>query len=325
MRRKLVSKVVAIVSLVGVSCGVSDPDEVVLQEPEDTVETSSAEQAVANWRNDVNGILYPETGNWGNWTAHGPVFCDPGTWAIGYRMRVESSQGGGNSDDDTALNAVRLLCKQPRAGGEEWIAAHEGLWGSWHGEARCPGSNTLRSARIRLESSQGGGDDTAANNLQFACNGTLGTLQASGGMSWGSWRSWHQCPDNTAICGIDSKFEGSQGGDDDTALNGVRLYCCNLPCNNNGICESNEAPQTCSSDCGAPQYCGDGYCNNGETSWSCSSDCGPPPAYCGDGMCNGGETSASCPVDCGGGGPHCQEVCPTCVRVPECPLPELPY
>ena len=47
---------------------------------------------------------------------------------------------------------------------------------------------------------------------------------------WGVWgKNGDQkaifCPDNTYVCGLKTRFEGSLGGDD-TALNGIEMQCC---------------------------------------------------------------------------------------------------
>ncbi|MCX4244783.1 M57 family metalloprotease [Paraliomyxa miuraensis] len=181
-------------------------------------------------RIDKNGSIVPGQGNWGTW--HPTVYCKPGTYAVGYRMRVESYQGGGLwfGNDDTALNSVQLLCKDPATGKTSLISSHDGLWGSWYATSSCPGSNNyLKSARMRIESSQGGGneDDTAANDVQFGCSQGE-TIHAPGGQGWGSWNSWKQCPSGTAVCGLRSRVESYQGDGDDTAMNGLDLKCCNL-------------------------------------------------------------------------------------------------
>jgi hypothetical protein len=140
-------------------------------------------------------------------------------------MRVEGSQGGG---DDTALNSVQLLCRNPSTGATEWVSSYDGLWGSWNGSASCTNSGQyLKGAQMRIEGSQGGGDDTAANNVAFSCTDST-TIQAPGGQGWGSWGGYASCPASSAVCGLSIRFEGSQGGGDDTAMNGLELLCCSL-------------------------------------------------------------------------------------------------
>jgi hypothetical protein len=197
--------------------------------PADTVEeqtgTPSGDlaahlQPIETWREDQVAEITPSEGSWGGWMQQ--VYCNPGFWAVGYRMRVEGSRG---RKDDTALNSVQLLCKS-RGGATEWISSYDGLWGNWQGAAECMGSY-LSGARLRVEAPQGNGDDTGANNAEFTCSGG-GYATAPGGQGWGQWSFWQSCPVNSAVCGLSIRFEGSQGGGDDTAMNGLRLYCCSL-------------------------------------------------------------------------------------------------
>jgi len=172
-------------------------------------------------RTDLTTTVRPGEGSWGSWQPR--AFCRPGTWAVGYRMRVESSQGGG---DDTALNSVQLLCKDPNTGATESVSSYDGIWGNWYNTASCAASGQfLNGAHMRIESSQGGGDDTAANNVEFSCTDSS-TVQAPGGQGWGSWLGWSSCPAQSAVCGLSIRFEGSQGSGDDTAMNGLELLCC---------------------------------------------------------------------------------------------------
>ena len=44
--------------------------------------------------------------------------------------------------------------------------------------------------------------------------------------NWGEWKEWEYCPEGSYVVGMQLKTEGSQGMfHDDTALNGVKLYC----------------------------------------------------------------------------------------------------
>ncbi|HWO21070.1 MAG TPA: M57 family metalloprotease [Kofleriaceae bacterium] len=103
-------------------------------------------------RSDQVSAVKPGEGSWGDWRNR--AYCSEGSWAVGYRMRVESNQSGG---DDTALNSVQLLCKNPSTGATEWVSSYDGLWGSWNGSASCASSGQyLKGAQMRIESNQGG-------------------------------------------------------------------------------------------------------------------------------------------------------------------------
>ena len=65
--------------------------------------------AIASTRNDYSGKYirpYTQT-SWGSW-GH-TEWCPHGTFANKFDLKIESDQGSG---DDTALNAIRLLCSR---------------------------------------------------------------------------------------------------------------------------------------------------------------------------------------------------------------------
>jgi hypothetical protein len=182
---------------------------------------------LATQRDDYHGDnIVAGTGQWGDWTDY--VFCPPGQWANGYKMRVEANQG--EHADDTALNAIELECVSP-LGQSTSVRAHEGLWGDWGSTSTCPSGSYLQKARMRIERDQGSGDDTAANNIEFTCSDQSSRLAIPSNQgAWGDVGAEVGCPGNMVVCGISVRFEANQGeGGDDTALNGAKLACCSPP------------------------------------------------------------------------------------------------
>ncbi|XP_063319789.1 vitelline membrane outer layer protein 1-like [Pelmatolapia mariae] len=164
----------------------------------------------------------PYSTSWGDWGA--TEMCPVGSYAVGFSIKVEGSQGSG---DDTAVNGIRLYCLDPSNKRQTTYESNLLLlfsWGDWTAVKSCE-SGYLASFMLRVESAQGRGDDTSVNNIKFICSGTGAQLEGDG-MQWGEWGHWsRKCPKG-AICGLRTRVEDPQGGDDDTALNDVQFFCC---------------------------------------------------------------------------------------------------
>ncbi|XP_069194498.1 vitelline membrane outer layer protein 1 homolog [Procambarus clarkii] len=156
-------------------------------------------------------------GPWGDW---GPrVSCPHNSFATGFELKVERPVG---DSDDTSINGIKLFCTSGNDGSQTEITSDQQKWGNWIGRRDCP-HGRLTSARLRVEGRQGGGDDTAANDLDMRCQN--GQELGGGGNGWGDWSSYVTCQLGQAICGLQTKVEGTQAGDD-TALNDVIFLCC---------------------------------------------------------------------------------------------------
>ncbi|XDV37956.1 hypothetical protein PO909_007473, partial [Leuciscus waleckii] len=130
--------------------------------------------------------------------------------------------------DDTALNGIRLYCvdrSKGSSGSHDYtsIESDVGRWGKWTDIKWCS-SGYLTSFQLRVESSQGDGDDTAANNIKFTCSG--GEVLEGYSTDLGNWGNWSPTCTGKGICGIKTRIDEPQGRGDDTALNDVRMFCC---------------------------------------------------------------------------------------------------
>ncbi|KXZ51415.1 hypothetical protein GPECTOR_12g377 [Gonium pectorale] len=94
----------------------------------------------------------------------------------GFRLRTEGKQGGG---DDTALNGIEVYCETTRT--QKTITS--GFWGGWQNWGWCPSGYYAFGAQMRVEGTQGGGDDTAGNSVNIMCNN--GQAIGSHGGFWG--------------------------------------------------------------------------------------------------------------------------------------------
>ncbi|KXZ48978.1 hypothetical protein GPECTOR_24g268 [Gonium pectorale] len=197
---------------------------------------------------NIQSWIHLHDGFWGDW---GRVsFCGENKYSLntdgkgskdfigrpayGFLLRIEEQQGAG---DDTALNGLKIICKN-----DELLTVQEGEWGGgWYGPTYCGGGRFFTGAVVRVEKSQGAGDDTAMNTVQFACgyNNRPGKaddwsnwdVQKSSLVEgyWGDWQQWKWCPYNSYICGFQVRFEVPQGAGDDTAFNGLKIVCCYWP------------------------------------------------------------------------------------------------
>ena len=114
-------------------------------------------------------------GFWGTWRRS--AVCPAETRARGYQARVEAPTGDG---DETALNAVRLLCGRDGAGAYG-VQSAAGYKGAWSDPIYCPGSTYITGATLRIQPKQGSDkDDTAANDVQCDITATSTVIYAYG-------------------------------------------------------------------------------------------------------------------------------------------------
>ncbi|XP_016117297.1 vitelline membrane outer layer protein 1-like [Sinocyclocheilus grahami] len=164
--------------------------------------------------------------NWGLWGFKD--MCPSGMYAAGFSLKVDEPSYG-FWDDNKGLTGIRLHCISPLRASlglyEDYasVQSEVGGWGQWTEIKWCP-CCFLTAFQLRVESFQGIGDDTAANNIRFKCSG--GSLLHGDGTSWGEWGGWGPTCQGKAICGIKTRIEEPQGSGDNTALNDARMYCC---------------------------------------------------------------------------------------------------
>ncbi|XP_045168615.2 vitelline membrane outer layer protein 1 homolog [Mercenaria mercenaria] len=199
---------------------------------EDRTKSSVAEseENVDNSR-VVKTLAVTNGGPWGKW---GPAqYCPKGSYAIGYDMKIEPKQ----KVDNTALNAIKLVCESLDGDETGEITSTQGHWGSWVGRTLCPSESGerlhLTSFDLQVQPKRGAfKDDTAANYVKFRCRCGCGHQyeinKPPGHGLFGTWGAWSdECPHGTSICGIKTKVEKPRGPfRDDTALNDVKFYCC---------------------------------------------------------------------------------------------------
>lgn len=103
-------------------------------------------------------------GPWGFY--RGKKFCQGG-FANGFQLRSEPDL---KSRDDAAAIDLMLLCIHTNDGTTSKIVGGEVLtYGAYTQEQICPPETAICGIRTQIEKEQGAGDDSALNNVDFAC------------------------------------------------------------------------------------------------------------------------------------------------------------
>ena len=155
-------------------------------------------------------IRSPEITHWGDWGSWDS--CATGQFGIGFQIKVEEDQAEG---DDTAVNAIKILCAQPRNGRtvESEPTSSTQQWGKWEGKLFCD-LGLLTGFQLKVQPpAEDGGDNTATNNLRSECTSFSGekSVITGVGMQWGNWTEFQRCPQGHAICAIKTQIESVMG------------------------------------------------------------------------------------------------------------------
>lgn len=186
---------------------------------------------------------------WGNNNQKSGV-CPPGSYAYGFRQRVERSQGRG---DDTALNGIHLNCRNiggSRRGGVIQVES-ERRWGSLGNWSYCPTGMWISGYRLKVESYQdnwrantasriidlnfSNRDDTGTNAIEFKCRTAdwrrQVVIKTNNDGNWGTWTNWIEARPGLFVTAIHAHIEKPQGRGDDTAMNQVWFSVARKPRN----------------------------------------------------------------------------------------------
>ncbi|CAG7824492.1 unnamed protein product [Allacma fusca] len=162
-------------------------------------------------------IASPRITDFGEWGQYEE--CPPGMFVYGFQMKVEPFQGQAWYDD-TALNAIYLLCVPPAYRRDTYeflsqdpstrafakISSLEGDRGYFRAVWECPHGFFAKGFELKSAKARGWAyDDTAANNMKLLC--TNGLLMEGDGEKDGNWTGLQTCPRTLLVCGIQTQVE----------------------------------------------------------------------------------------------------------------------
>jgi len=165
--------------------------------------------------------------NWNFGDGNGATVRQPPAHTYGragtYTISLTVTNASGQTQ--TFTSQVQVLSRVGEA--VRAIGQFGGFWGDWHGLAMCPNSKLAYGFDVKVESRQGGDDDTALNGIRLTCgkDGIPVGEVTSGEGGWGSWRGGKQCPNDQYLTGARMMIERRQGDGDDTAADNVAFIC----------------------------------------------------------------------------------------------------
>lgn len=142
----------------------------------------------------------------------------------GYKLKSEPNQGWG---DDTALNDIALHCREANSTNvtKSVSGSDPGPWGSFSSDKYCSGlDNPVVGFVVQHEMDKIFWDDSAVNNIKLLCRNNE-VISAYVNTHWGYWMKARRCTAGFAVMGISTQVEKYQGDGDDSALNGIKLFC----------------------------------------------------------------------------------------------------
>lgn len=159
-------------------------------------------------------------GGWGEWG--NKASCPAPTVAWGFDLRNEKDQG--QKGDNSGLNSLRMYCSENSGASTTLISSNNGYWGDWSSIYKCSAANgPLKGFALKRLWSRDHRDEVEATEVRGICQDN--TVIGGDLGYWGTWSSNFICPAGENVVGFTNRVEPDQGEGDDTAMNGLRMYC----------------------------------------------------------------------------------------------------
>ncbi|XP_068214710.1 vitelline membrane outer layer protein 1-like [Palaemon carinicauda] len=165
--------------------------------------------------------------DWGKW---GEVeYCSEGSFVQDIEIKFEDYSF--LDTDETALNGVKLYCSKSDGHITEYVTSTVGTKGDWKGMKSCK-NGLMTGFRARVLPAQGTiGDDVAVQNVEMECNygeSTVLAMDENVGIHDGTFGLWAKCDKDSAICGIEIRYNQVDLITDDAAVSDISMFCCAL-------------------------------------------------------------------------------------------------
>nr|XP_045625254.1 vitelline membrane outer layer protein 1-like [Procambarus clarkii] len=181
-----------------------------------------SQEITSEYRN-VTQVLRLDNGlSWGLWGAMD--FCEKGSFAHAFEIKFDPPGGV----DNTAVNGVKLYCRNKDLYDTGYVTSVVGPNGDWLGMRVCH-EGFLTGLRADVMEPQGVlHDDVAVYNVDMMCEdgeyligwNTSYVFEEEEEVS-----SWDSCDKGTHICGLQTRYEDFSVGDD-TGTNDIVMFCC---------------------------------------------------------------------------------------------------
>tara|TARA_R110001599_G_scaffold181261_1_gene374034 strand:+ start:13875 stop:14480 length:606 start_codon:yes stop_codon:yes gene_type:complete len=181
-------------------------------------------------KNDYYPIQSSRAGELGDWGQ--AKYCNENSYIFAAKIMVEASTGGGKYDDDTSLNQITFVCKNPKKNSMNSFKVGLGNFGKYDSgrwkDAKCQDGYYAYGFRLGME---GNAEDyVAATSIRLLCrefsswNDPRSTSDAIGEFH-NEWLGSRTCMYDHLLAGAVARSQDEQGDGDDSALNDIVMIC----------------------------------------------------------------------------------------------------
>ncbi|RVE60970.1 hypothetical protein OJAV_G00165920 [Oryzias javanicus] len=192
-----------------------------LKQAQQTLRTLAQRKALQKGKYRCDSRVNPQRG--GKSAQQGRVLC----YAVSFGSGCSTELGKTQPERDLDLSWMHSVTGQDPSS-YNLTVKYATQWGDWGIKEMCPTGFYASGFSIRVERSQGSGDDTALNGIRLLCVDPQNhrdkfTIQSTVGR-WGEWTDMKRC-ETGYLASYMLRVEPPQGGGDDTSVNNIKFLC----------------------------------------------------------------------------------------------------